>query len=84
MPFDKKNADIGRIKPAKNRFKSTFSVSVSGKIRASYQICQTVAGMYIYNQLKNKIIVRVREDIKIYLSDVLLKSLHHKYINENY
>lgn len=47
-------------------------------------ICCLFGVNYIYNQLKNKIIVRVREDIKIYLSDVLLKSLHHKYINENY
>ena len=37
-----------------------------------------------YNHIQFKIIVRLREDIKIYLSNVLLKSLNKKYINDNY
>jgi ABC-type bacteriocin/lantibiotic exporter with double-glycine peptidase domain len=37
-----------------------------------------------YNYIQYKIIVRLREDIKIYLSNVLLKSLNKKYINDNY
>jgi len=37
-----------------------------------------------YNHIQYKIIVRLREDIKIYLSNVLLNSLNKKYINDNY
>lgn len=38
----------------------------------------------IYNYIQYKIVIQLREDIKIYLSDILLKSLNKKYINDNY